>query len=222
MLAAVALLFAGVMAAAKLHVSDTPGGLLFYLAFRWGLGELLVCWLAADHIYSTVQQSLDNGRLREWRSTTMAPGDIGQGIARGTASLLMPVVTVLGAIDAAVPVRIAPWAGALTSIALLAVHAATVPLACRFIAGRALRYGGHPREWALGMARLGLLLLCYTLIPAALGVIAAGFSGNDVRKIAAALLAAAALACSFKARAASLAETRLLDIPESESVGAEG
>lgn len=198
MLGTVALLFAGVMAAAKLHVTDTLEGLVFYIAFRWGVGVLLVCWLTADHIYSTVQQSLESGRLREWRVTTMTPGDIGEGLARGTSSLLMPTVIALGVVDAAVPVRLQPppaevWPGVLIAGALVAVHAMTTALAGRFFAHHALRFGGRPKAWATGMARLGLWLALYTVPTTLIGAMAA-LNHDSLRVIAVALAVAAAIA----------------------------
>lgn len=152
-----------------------PGadGLLIWFCIRWGVGELLWTWMAADHSFSEYRRAHDSGQLREWVLTRLPMRDIAAGFAHaGTASLFVAIVAWTLADTFAFPLLDGEqWNGTRMTMlllyeALLAIsHAQTASWTTWRCLAVASGYGPTTARWALTMLgflgwHLGILVLC--------------------------------------------------------------
>ncbi|MDX2177538.1 MAG: hypothetical protein SF028_13820 [Candidatus Sumerlaeia bacterium] len=172
MLAYVTLVFVGALAMLKMRFTSTPETVLLYGALRWGLGEFLWCWMAADHAFSTLGRARRQGRLRDWLLTPLGAQDIGGGFVASTVLLLAAGCVGAGVGEAlfAYHPRLGnnlealniPWfafgAGVLFPVAATASHLATCLWAAAHSSERALGAAPGALAWARTLASQGFRL----------------------------------------------------------------
>lgn len=138
--------------------------------FRWGLGEFLWCWMAADHCFTTIGHLRESARLRDWRLTLIAPREITGGLIRATTLLLAGGIALWFIADLIelYPERITARAGKPGlfllwwigfPLAMAVSHLATAWMAAAWCTRAALRREMTPHwRWAGALASLSLIL----------------------------------------------------------------
>lgn len=151
------------------------GMVIDYHILRWGMGELLWCWLAADHAFSELGTARKQGRMGDWRLTPNSAGGIGGAFAGTTHRLLVPSILLFALGDALHPYAGRPlaflephfrgtvWAFQFGTPACMAVsHLATARLAVLVLTREAFQFAPTAGHWAWSLARLGVILLAVT------------------------------------------------------------
>ncbi len=93
MLAVATLFAAGVCWFLGLIMIHNLSSLFFWFCVRWGIGELLWCWMAADHCFTEIGRARRGGMLEEWLLTRHTPAEIANGFVYSTWMFLaVPLV----------------------------------------------------------------------------------------------------------------------------------
>jgi len=147
-----------------------PGadGLLIWFCIRWGVGELLWTWMAADHSFSEYRRAHDSGQLRDWALTRHSMPEIAQGfVYSGFASLGIAIIAWSIVNVIVVPLLLDAERGVVLLLALAAgetiivgSHMQTALLSTWRCLAESARYGVSVVRWAWTMIRLGGLLAC--------------------------------------------------------------
>ncbi len=147
------------------------GMVVDYHILRWGMGELLWCWLAADHAFSELHLARRQGRMADWRATPNDAPAIARSFADETYRLLVPVIVLFALGDAVHPYGGRPlafllpqfpeaeWAFRWGTPACMGVaHLATARLAVLVTTADAFAAPPTVARWGWCLARLGWAL----------------------------------------------------------------
>lgn len=159
MLATATVAGASVSLLAFLAIGSGWNGLLLWFIARWGLGELIWCWMTADHIFSEYRRASSSGQLDEWLVTNHSREEIARGVVLSGVALLAAAILAWSIFDVvAIGFLDGDIARVIAVAAFEALLAASHVQSVRWTAWRCFaavcQSGATPAAWAGALARI--------------------------------------------------------------------
>ncbi len=188
MLAGVTIAACAIGAFAKEWATSTGsfGMVIDYHILRWGVGELLWCWLAADHAFSEIGLARRQGHMADWEATPNSAPMVAGAFARATYRFIAPAVLIHAIGDALQPYPGDPlkfllpqfpgsyWAFQVGAPVCMAVaHLATARMAVLILTHEAFLREPTPWAWARSLMQVGLALAAVSAASLFLGFVVA-------------------------------------------------